>query len=281
MSKNRRPNIFQMNSPLQFFRDCLHNWADAILMDISYSKRFQEKEAVTTYETGEYAAGGYAASIWDLQRPILEKILEDFQLRRSEPVRLLDFACGTGRVLAVLEKFADSAEGIDISENMVALARGKCRKARLQVGDILLRPELLQKDYDVISCFRFILNVEPATRGQILSRLRQVLHPDGILLVNIHGNSCSLRHPAILWRRGRRRGANPDLMLNEMSPGAARKLLVENGFEIVRQLGFGMMPPTLYRTPLRGLAGVGDRWLAGENCWKNWSVDMLFICRPR
>lgn len=250
-------------------------------MAISYSNRFQEKDAVAAYETGEYGAGGYAASIWELQRPVLEKILADFRRDRRGPVRLLDFACGTGRVLASLENFADSAEGIDISENMVAIARGKCAKAQFQVGDILSRPDLLQRNYDVISCFRFILNVEPGLRRRILRRLREVLQPDGLLLVNIHGNSRSLRHPAILWRRWRERGGKSDSMLNEMSPCEAKNLLRESGFEIVRQLGFGMMPPTLYRTPLRRLAGVGDRWLAGKNICKNWAIDMLFICRVK
>ena len=69
-------------------------------------------------------------------------------------------------------------------------------------------------------------------------------------------------------------------MLNEMSPGEARRLLMDNGFEVVRQFGFGIFPPTLYRTPLRGLASAGDRWTAGENAWKNCAIDLLFVCRP-
>jgi SAM-dependent methyltransferase len=251
-------------------------------MSISYSNRFQEADAVTAYETGEYAANSYSSSIWALQRPVLENILKDFRQKRTGPVRLLDFACGTGRVLSFLEGLADTADGIDISQNMVAQARPKCARARLQVGDILTQPELLQKSYDVISCFRFILNVEPALRHRVLSRLREVLQPpDGLLLVNIHGSSRSLRHPAIVWRRWRELGGKSDAMLNEMSPAEARQLLFENGFEVVQQFGFGVLPPTLYRTPLRGLASVSDRLLAGNNLWKNWAIDLLFVCRPR
>jgi hypothetical protein len=32
---------------------------------------------------------------------------------------------------------------------------------------------------------------------------------------------------------------------------------------------------------LRGLASAGDRLLAGNNLWKNWAIDLLFVCRPR
>jgi SAM-dependent methyltransferase len=250
-------------------------------MSISYSDRFQAQGAVDAYDANEYGSGSYASAIWQMQQPVLTQILKDFRRARPGPVRLLDFACGTGRVLTSLEPLVDSAEGIDISENMVAAARSKGVKARLQVGDILTNLELLGQGYDLISCFRFLLNVEPEMRLRILRRLRAVLRaPDGRLLVNVHGNSRSLRHPAILWRRRHGRTEKADAMLNEMSPGETKKLLRESGFQVVRQFGFGILPPTLYRTPLRKAALAVDCSLAGDHGWKDWSIDMLFVCRP-
>jgi SAM-dependent methyltransferase len=251
-------------------------------MTTNYADRFQQKDAVASYEGEEYGAESYSSCIWRRQRPVLEQIVKDFRAAHSGPVRLLDFACGTGRVLSTLELLVDAADGVDISENMVAVARTKCTKARLLVGDVLAKPELLAASYDVISCFRFLLNTEPALRARILRRLRQTLRtPDGLLLVNVHGNSHSLRHPAILWRRWRERGGKSNAMLNEMSPTETRKLLAECGFEVVRQFGFGVLPPTIYRTPLRGAAQAIDRQLAGDRCWNNWAIDMLFVCCPR
>ena len=248
-------------------------------MTIRYADRFQPPAAVAAYEATEYGAESYASRIWDLQRPVLEKIVKNFRAAQAGPVRLLDFACGTGRVLSVLETLVEAADGVDISENMVAVARGKCARARLRVGDVLTQPELLEQNYDVISCLRFLLNVEPELRGRVLRKLREVLRtPDGLLLVNVHGNSRSLRHPAIVWRRAR--GGEKETMLNELSVGAAKRLLAESGFEIVQQFGFGVLPPTLYRTPLRRAAAVVDRACAGDNFWNNWSVDILFVCRP-
>jgi ubiquinone/menaquinone biosynthesis C-methylase UbiE len=253
-----------------------------MMTNSSYSNRFQQPADVVAYDTEEYGVASYSSCIWNMQRPVLEQIVKDFRAAQSGPVKLLDFACGTGRVLAALEPLVDSAEGMDISENMVAAARTKCPKARFQVGDVLAQPELLKTTYDLISCFRFLLNVEPELRGQILRRLRQVLRsPGGLLLVNVHGNSRSLRHPTILWRRWRERDSNKPAMLNEMSPAETKKLLKQCGFEIVRQFGFGLLPPTLYRTPLRGLAQTADRQLAGDHCWNPCSIDMLFVCRPR
>ena len=233
------------------------------------------------YESKEYGAGSYASSIWNWQRPVVEKTLADFRQQSSRPIRLLDFACGTGRVISALENQVDTAVGIDISENMVAVARGKCRAAQLRVGDILAQPELLGKNYDVITAFRFLLNVEPELRAKILRRLREVVsEPNGLLIVNVHGNSRSLRHPAIIWRRWREGSQKSGAMLNEMSPTETKQLLRASGFEIVRQFGFGILPPTLYRTPLRRLAAAADGALAGEHWWNDYAIDMLFVCRP-
>ncbi|MEI9863130.1 MAG: class I SAM-dependent methyltransferase [Limisphaerales bacterium] len=249
-------------------------------MNISYTERFQQKDEVSSYDAAEYGAGSYASHMWRLQRPVLERVVGEFRAAHSQPVKLLDFACGTGRVLSVLEPLVAAADGVDISENMVAMARGKCSKARLLVGNILTEPALLQPSYDLISCFRFVLNAEPELRGRVLKRLRQVLHsPDGLLIINMHGSSRSLRHPAIAWRRGRE-GARGDVMLNEMSPGEMERLLAASGFKIIRQFGFGMLPPTLYRTPLRRIAGALDGSLAGEHFWNGFAIDILYVCRP-
>ena len=250
-------------------------------MTTSYSERFQDSESVSDYESKEYGAGSYSSYVWDWQRPVLQKIIADFRRAQPGPVRLLDFACGTGRVIAALEPLVDTAAGIDISENMVAVARGKCRAAQLKVGDILAQPELLPHQCDLITSFRFLLNVEPELRRRILEKLRTVLRaPTGLLVVNVHGNSRSLRHPAILWRRWREQPGKSGAMLNEMSPAETKRLLCESGFQIVRQFGFGMLPPTVYRTPLRGLAVATDKFFAGENCWSDCSIDMMFVCRP-
>ncbi|HUC84455.1 MAG TPA: class I SAM-dependent methyltransferase [Candidatus Acidoferrales bacterium] len=250
-------------------------------MTLSYSSRFQDPSAAAAYDSQEYGAGSYATQVWQWQRPVLQRIIADHSRGRSAPSRLLDFACGTGRVLAFVESLVELAEGVDVSESMVALARAKCRKAQLKVGDILSQPELLQKGYDLITAFRFLLNVEPAVRRGVLEKLRGLLRePDGLLVVNVHGNSRSLRHPAILWRRWRERARPTGVMLNEMSPAETQGLLRACGFRIVRQFGFGILPRILYRSPLRGPAALVDKLLAGETPWRTCSVDLMFVCHP-
>lgn len=245
-----------------------------------YSNRFQDRAAVEDYEDKEYGAASYASQVWQWQRLAVEALVREFRRAHPGPVRLLDFACGTGRVTAALEPLVDEATGVDISENMVSRARAKCRRAQLKTGDILAQPDLLPDRYDLVTAFRFLLNVEPEVRQRVLRRLREVIHPAGRLIVNVHGNSRSLRHPAIVWRRWRERRQPSGAMLNEMSPAETRALLAGCGFQIVRQMGFGILPPTLYRTPLRGPAAWVDRSLSGKHGWSGLAIDLLYVCRP-
>ncbi|MFO1476090.1 MAG: class I SAM-dependent methyltransferase [Verrucomicrobiota bacterium] len=253
---------------------------------VSYASRFEQPASVDSYERGEYSPGSYPSLIWALQQPWLERIISSSR-SPSRPLKLLDFACGTGRILSFVEPLADEAVGVDLSEQMIGVARQKCRKARLIAGNLLSNPSLLPGGsvFDVVTCFRFLLNVEPALRAAALRRLRSLVRdPGGILLVNVHGNSQSLRHPAVVWKRWRSRSLPPEkqseLMLNEMSGPETRRLLRECGWEVERQIGFGILPRTLYRTPLRGLAHAVDKALAGRAGFNAWSTDLLFVCRP-
>lgn len=252
---------------------------------ISYEERFQNHEHVNSYETHEYRANSYASCIWQIQQSVLQDILTSFRLRANRPVKLLDFACGTGRITKFVEKFADVVVGIDISPEMVEVARTKGIKAEFIVGDILSGCKLMHLPYDVITSFRFLLNADVDIRKRVLLQLRQVImESDGLLIVNVHGNSRSIRHPVIVWKRwcqdkGKTRNKQ-DVMLNEMSPSEAKHLLAETGFEVVEQIGFGIMPSVLYRTPLRRTALAIDRFAATRGWLKSWSIDLMFVCRP-
>lgn len=252
---------------------------------INYSDRFRNAGAVQNYESNEYGPGSYSSSIWELEKPFVHSFAERLRQERGGRLRLLDFACGTGRIISHLEPLAAEAHGIDISEGMVSLARKKCSKASLAVGDIVGHPDLLSGPFDLITCFRFVLNVEADVREQALKALRRrIQEPDGRLIVSIHGNSRSLRHPAIVWRR-RQAGKLPEAersqaMLNEMSISEGKAMLLRCGFEVVEIWGFGILPPTLYRTPLKRLAAAFDRSAARRQWFTGAAIDLVLVCRP-
>lgn len=136
---------------------------------IRYQERFERRATVDSYEEEEYAPGSYASFIWELQQPVLRSMLAR-QRETCGRVRLLNFACGTGRILSFAESQVDQSDGVDRSAAMLERAARKCRTSRLLLGDIVTDPGLANERYDVITAFRFLLNAEDASGGRCCAR---------------------------------------------------------------------------------------------------------------
>ncbi|ACZ42083.1 Methyltransferase type 12 [Thermobaculum terrenum ATCC BAA-798] len=244
-------------------------------MSSGYATRFQTEEAVKEYEQVEYSPNSYSAKIWSLQKPIVLRLIEDFASTRKES-RLLDFACGTGRILSTVEPLVSESVGLDISPSMIKIAASKCKRSELIVGDILQNPDLVDDQFDIITCFRFLLNAESQTRIDVLRVLRsKLVSRNGILVANVHGNSWSARHLALLYRKWVKGEIH-----NEMSPPEITRMFHAAGFKIVRYYGFGIIPPTLYRTPLAPMAFKVDSIARDIHILRSISVDLLYVCVP-
>lgn len=242
----------------------------------SYSKRFQEQNVVENYESVEYSVDSYSSYIWQLQMPVIADIICRYK-PQLEPTRLLDFACGTGRILSFLKNYVDQIEGVDISPLMAQVAQQKCPDIPISVGDILSNPTLATGDFHIISAFRFLLNTEPTVRVNILKELRKrLINKNGVLVANIHGNRASVRSLAIRYRKMAKGESHA-----EMSRDEVYQLMYTCGYEVLEEFGFGVVPPTLYRTPLKNLAQWFDRTSQKTQFATRFSIDLLYVCRPR
>ena len=248
----------------------------------SYQSRFLEKESAQEYACREYGAESYASSIWKWQSPLVKKLLQEIQ-QRYPAGHHLDFACGTGRITQLTEEIFSEVDALDISPAMVELARATCPRARFSVGNILENPNLCPGPYASITAFRLLLNLDPPLRLPVLVGLNQRLKPGGLLLINLHGNRHSLRQPAVLWKRWRQRqGAGKEgLMLNDMSRKEAERCLEVSGFSVEDVYGTGVLPPTVYRWPLRSLWSRIDCRLSGLHFLNRFCIDLVFVCRKK
>jgi SAM-dependent methyltransferase len=164
--------------------------------------------------------------------------------------RVADFACGTGRVLQFLaRRFADPV-GIDVSADMLALARRRCPGAAFVLGDVTADAGLAPGPFDLITAFRFFLNAEPALRDAALEWMRSVLAPGGMVVASFHLSPRSMRG-AYLRLRMRRAGAPP-----KTSASAAAALFAAHGFAVRAILGYSFLP---YRRDGRKLLLPGAR----------------------
>ena len=245
-----------------------------------YPNRFLKREAAEAYARQEYGADSYSTAVWIMQAPLVERLLREVRDRDSAP-RHLDFACGTGRITRLAEQMFTEVDAMDISPAMVEVARAACHQARFTIGNILESPNLCPGPYASITAFRFLLNVDPPLRVPIMAQLCRRLRPDGTLIINLHGNRHSLRHPAILWKRWRHRHDSDKnaLMLNDMSRKEVERCLETAGFFVERVYGTGVLPPTLYRLPLRPLWRRIDHWLSGVSLLNPFCIDLMFVCK--
>jgi len=93
--------------------------------------------------------------------------------------RVLDIGCGSGNLLAKLDKYFDSAFGIDISENLIHIAKEKYPKLNLVVGDANILP--YENEYfDMVTSHTTFHHLD---RAKAVEEVKRVLKPGGIALI--------------------------------------------------------------------------------------------------
>ena len=103
------------------------------------------------------------------------------------PCRVLDLGCGGGTLLRDLVDAGFGAWGIDLSPDMVALARRRVPEADLRVGDAL-RVDL--PPCRVVTAVGEVLNYAfvphgPDAVAALLGRVHDALEPDGLFLFDV------------------------------------------------------------------------------------------------
>jgi SAM-dependent methyltransferase len=237
---------------------------------------FQSDGAGTTYDACQYAPGSYWDIIWQLEKSMLTAEVDSVRARIPR-IRHLDFACGTGRVLVALERLCDDSVGIDVSEEMLAVARRRVSSARLLCRDITAPGSDVEDTYEFITAFRFLLNASPVLRIRGLRALAARLSgPESVLIVNVHGSLRSYKALLAPFRslKARFTGIRTERLL---TPGSVRSLIEQAGLEVVHVHGMGILPGALLdRLPVRYRVGM-ELSLAR---WVGWlGVNQLFVCR--
>ena len=175
----------------------------------------------------------YRAMLWGLEQEALSAILRDHPA--SGRVALLDFACGTGRILGHFHGRVASATGVDVSSSMLEVARKVAPEAELIEADLTQQDSLGARQFNLVTAFRFFPNAEPELRRSVLLILARHLAPDGLLVFNNHKNRDSLaRRISRLLGREVARGT--------MSHAEVEDLLRQAGLRILKMIPLGTLP---------------------------------------
>lgn len=241
---------------------------------MSYSDHFTDNKKAQLYDTREYAAGTYSSLLWDIEKGQVDAALARYA---RQPFDYLDFACGTGRVLAHVAPQARESYGIDISPAMVERAREFVPAARIEVRNII-DDAAIERTYDVITAFRFLLNAETELRIAGLKALATRLR-DGssILLVNNHGNLAShkvvMAVPEWFRYRGKRRQSG-----NRLSHRAVIRAATEAGLTIRRVSGCGLLGGRLAQSLPQRLARRMEYW-GSRSLLSHFASNQLYVAR--
>jgi len=238
-----------------------------------YRVGWRGHEAARAYEEDLHREESETGWLYEIERRLLTEVVDRWLGGRE--IRYLDFACGTGRIIAFLEQRVDSATGIDASPEMLELARPRLTNAKLICGDVTVDPAVLPGRYDLITAFRFFLNAGETLRSEVLKVLHRVLADDGILVFNVHSNAWSLRALSVLFRRHVLR----QRWWNQRSYRQVRRELRAHGFRVVELHGYNFLTGKGSRlVPAAAIPRI-ERSLARVRPLRYLGVNLLFVCR--
>ncbi len=193
---------------------------------------------------GEHYADSYQRPYKALSFSVEKQILDAIAARLpgGKASAYLDFASGTGRIIGHMSRYGKKCIGVDISEEMLAVARRDVPNAVFFSGDISSDSQLhavIQGNgpFDLITSFRFFLNAQHELRVAILRALAPLLSSDGTFIFNIHKNRSSIFW-MYRWLRNEM-GRRPS---ESISYGYMHRILRESGFEIKRVTGYMFLP---------------------------------------
>jgi SAM-dependent methyltransferase len=146
----------------------------------------------------------YDAFVFDDDLPLY------LELAQRQGSRVLEVACGSGRVLVPLARAGLQVVGIDASPHMLALAQVKLAAEQLDahlVQTDMRTFKLGEADFDlaIVAVKSFAYLLETADQLTCLETIRAHLRPGGALAID-------LMHPALEWLGAARGSMRDDLL---------------------------------------------------------------------
>lgn len=106
-----------------------------------------------------------------------------FTLVPKENPTVLEVGCCNGRDALEIVKHTSNYLGIDISEELIKLARKKVPEAHFEVADI--EEYQLPQGIDIIFSFASFIHTPKEVLGEVFARMFRALNPDGVIYLSM------------------------------------------------------------------------------------------------
>lgn len=184
----------------------------------------------STRQSYDRVAEEYAAHIADelAGKPLDRALLACFAEMVGDLGTVADLGCGPGHVAAYLHGLGVPVVGIDLSPEMVAVARRLSPAISFEQGSMLAL-SAPDASWGGIVAFYSIIHLPPETRPQAFAEFFRVLKPGGLLFLAFHMGD-ERRHLDEWW------GEDVSLDFWFLSPTQITEELRDVGFGIVMSL---------------------------------------------
>ncbi len=221
-----------------------------------------------------YETDPWQAFVWRQEQLCIQELLTEYLGDRD--VRLLDFACGSGRITRFLETRVASCTGVDVSDPMLEVARQKLERTELIKADLTRENPLQGRRFDLITAFRFFTNAEDDLRRSVIDVLPDHLEDDGFLLFNNHHIPSSMfyRSSDIIARL---RGSTRESSVRMMTLDETLSLVESAGLKPVamRHVGFLHLPRVSFPN---GLVESAERMARRVGWMRQRCENVLVLC---
>jgi len=110
----------------------------------------------------------------------IERVFAHFE---KNDLNVLEIGCGNGRDAQEILKHTKNYLGIDVSEEMIKLAKESLPEAKFVVADI--EDYVLPVNLDIIFAFASLLHTDKDSLRQILDSAYRALNPGGIFFISL------------------------------------------------------------------------------------------------
>lgn len=252
------------------------------MSEIDYRNVFQNDNA-SAYD--ELTESKHIRLIYELEKDVLDGIFKETEASEKT---LMDFACGSGRWTRFLEGYFSSCTGVDVSGQMIEVAKTKCQKSEFVVTDITsdkVDQGLSGRQFDVITAFRFFKNAEQQLRSSVTKALPDYLKDDGVFIFDVHLNSFSFMGlmARLICGLGLKKVLKTgELTVRTMSLGDVKRLFAGSGLEIVDYWGMGVLPgrSNYILLPWGWLKRL-EGWFTRKKLFRPISYNLLILAKKK
>lgn len=220
---------------------------------------------------------------WEWEQSILRSILDK---KLNNDSSILDFACGTGRILTFLNSQSKNVTGVDLSDTMLEVSRKNLPDVEIIKADITKNNIFKgNRQFDVITAFRFFLNAQNSLRIEVLNALNPILKEDGIFIFNNHGNALGIGTFLGNWAIDMKnlfRSSDKRFVYNTLSESKIKHLLNETGFEVIETYHRSVFPILNEKTKFNvSKIEKLENWFSSRKSLRPFARNVIYVCKKK